>query len=113
MRASKGAMLSHGNLLHNVESCRLVLQTVEHDRFAVLLPMFHSYMLTVGLLLPDERRSSPELLGFDVAGALRRLAGNERLYDSLLVQFVEQQAGADQDLREALAGEDRGQFAGD
>ena len=48
----KGAMLSHGNLLHNVESCRRVLQTVEADRFAVLLPMFHSYMLTVGLLLP-------------------------------------------------------------
>lgn len=48
----KGAMLSHGNLLQNVESCRIVLQTVEHDRFAVLLPMFHSYMLTVGLLLP-------------------------------------------------------------
>ncbi len=48
----KGAMLSHGNLLHNVESCRLVLQTVEFDRFAILLPLFHSYMLTVGLLLP-------------------------------------------------------------
>src|SRR5689334_2043737 len=48
----KGAMLSHGNLLHNVESCRIVLKTVEVDRFAVLLPMFHSYMLTVGLLLP-------------------------------------------------------------
>ncbi len=48
----KGAMLSHGNLLHNLESCRIVLQTVEQDRFAVLLPMFHSYMLTVGLLLP-------------------------------------------------------------
>src|SRR5438105_5447652 len=48
----KGAMLSHGNLLHNVESCRIVLQTVEADRFAVLLPMFHSYMLTVGVLLP-------------------------------------------------------------
>ncbi len=48
----KGAMLSHGNLLHNVESCRLVLRTVETDRFAVLLPLFHSYMLTVGLLLP-------------------------------------------------------------
>jgi long-chain acyl-CoA synthetase len=45
-------MLSHGNLLHNVESCRIVLQTVEADRFAVLLPMFHSYMLTVGMLLP-------------------------------------------------------------
>jgi long-chain acyl-CoA synthetase len=48
----KGAMLSHGNLLHNVESCRIVLRTVSADRFAVLLPMFHSYMLTVGMLLP-------------------------------------------------------------
>ncbi len=48
----KGAMLSHGNLLHNVESCRIVLKTVAADRFAVLLPLFHSYMLTVGLLLP-------------------------------------------------------------
>ena len=48
----KGAMLSHGNLLHNVESCRIVLRTVAADRFTVLLPLFHSYMLTVGLLLP-------------------------------------------------------------
>lgn len=48
----KGAMLSHGNLLHNVESCRVVLETVDVDRFAVLLPMFHSYMLTVGTFLP-------------------------------------------------------------
>ena len=48
----KGAMLSHANLLHNVESCRLVLQCVHEDRMAVLLPMFHSYMLTVGVILP-------------------------------------------------------------
>ena len=48
----KGAMLSHGNLLHNVESCRLVLETVDMDRMAVLLPLFHSYMLTVGVFLP-------------------------------------------------------------
>ena len=48
----KGAMLTHRNLLHNVESCRIVLKTVSADRFAVLLPLFHSYMLTVGLLLP-------------------------------------------------------------
>ncbi len=48
----KGAMLSHANLLHNVESCRIVLQTVQTDRFVVLLPLFHSYMLTVGMLLP-------------------------------------------------------------
>jgi len=48
----KGAMLSHGNLLHNIESCRIVLKMVETDRFAVLLPLFHSYMITVGVLLP-------------------------------------------------------------
>ena len=48
----KGAMLSHGNLLHNVESCRICLHTMAEDRFAVLLPMFHSYMVTVGILLP-------------------------------------------------------------
>jgi long-chain acyl-CoA synthetase len=48
----KGAMLSHGNLLHNVESSRLVLRVTDVDRVAVMLPMFHSYMLTVGLLLP-------------------------------------------------------------
>jgi len=48
----KGAMLSHGNLLHNVNSCRIVLETIEDDRIAVLLPLFHSYMMTVGILLP-------------------------------------------------------------
>ena len=48
----KGAMLSHGNLLANVESCRLVLETVDQDRMGVLLPMFHSYMLCVGIFLP-------------------------------------------------------------
>lgn len=49
---SKGAMLTHANLLHNVHSCRQVLAAIDHDRFVVLLPMFHSFMLTVGVLLP-------------------------------------------------------------
>ena len=48
----KGAMLSHSNLLHNIESCRIVLETVNLDRMAVLLPLFHSYMITVGMFLP-------------------------------------------------------------
>jgi len=48
----KGAMLSHGNLLSNVQSCGEVLSAVEGDRFVVLLPMFHSFMMTVGVLLP-------------------------------------------------------------
>ena len=48
----KGAMLSHGNLLHNVASCRQVLDTIESDRFAIMLPLFHSYMLTACVFLP-------------------------------------------------------------
>jgi long-chain acyl-CoA synthetase len=48
----KGAMLSHGNLLHNVNSCRIVLESVPDDCFAVILPMFHTYMMTVGIFLP-------------------------------------------------------------
>jgi len=48
----KGAMLSHGNLLHNVESCRQVLEATGEDRFVVILPLFHTYMMCVGLLLP-------------------------------------------------------------
>ena len=48
----KGAMLSHGNLLANVQSCRVALEAVGEDRFAVVLPLFHSFMLTVGMLLP-------------------------------------------------------------
>ena len=48
----KGAMLSHGNLLHNIESCRMVLETVDVDCMAVVLPLFHSYMITVGMFLP-------------------------------------------------------------
>ena len=48
----KGAMLSHGNLLANVGSCRQMLSAVEFDRFVVLLPMFHSFMLCVGVMLP-------------------------------------------------------------
>lgn len=48
----KGAMLSHGNLLHNVNSCRIVLSMVEDDSFAVILPLFHTYMMTVGIFLP-------------------------------------------------------------
>lgn len=48
----KGAMLSNGNLLHNVNSCRQVLETVGDDRIVVLLPMFHSFMLCVGIMLP-------------------------------------------------------------
>jgi long-chain acyl-CoA synthetase len=48
----KGAMLSHGNLMTNVASCRVVLEAEEQDSLAVILPLFHTYMMTVGIFLP-------------------------------------------------------------
>jgi len=48
----KGAMLTHGNFLHNVASCVEVLGIRDDDRVVVALPQFHSFMFTVGTLLP-------------------------------------------------------------
>jgi long-chain acyl-CoA synthetase len=48
----KGAMLTHGNFLHNVASCMTALAVREEDRVVVALPQFHSFMFTVGTLLP-------------------------------------------------------------
>jgi long-chain acyl-CoA synthetase len=48
----KGAMLTHANLLANLHSCQRMLEAVGDDRFVILLPMFHSFMLTVGVFLP-------------------------------------------------------------
>ena len=48
----KGAMLTHGNFLHNVASCAAAFTVREDDRVVVALPQFHSFMFTVGTLLP-------------------------------------------------------------
>ena len=48
----KGAMLTHGNFLHNVASCVAALDVHEDERVVVALPQFHSFMFTVGTLLP-------------------------------------------------------------
>jgi len=48
----KGAMLTHGNFLHNVASCLAALEVQEDERVVVALPQFHSFMFTVGTLVP-------------------------------------------------------------
>ncbi|HEY1171837.1 MAG TPA: long-chain fatty acid--CoA ligase [Verrucomicrobiae bacterium] len=48
----KGAMLTHGNFLANVKSCVQALEMTADDRIVVMLPQFHSFMFTVGSLLP-------------------------------------------------------------
>lgn len=48
----KGAMLTHKNLLSNVESCTKSIHVTDKDNFICLLPMFHSFAFTVCILLP-------------------------------------------------------------
>jgi long-chain acyl-CoA synthetase len=48
----KGACLSHANLIANIRDILNVISVNEHDRFICLLPVFHSFALTVCILLP-------------------------------------------------------------
>ena len=44
----------------------------------------------------------PEIDGVDVVGGLKRVAGNKKLYRSLLTQFAEKQGDAATQISEAL-----------
>ncbi len=48
----KGAMLSHGNLLSNVVASARSIEANKRDRLMLILPMFHSFTLTVCIFLP-------------------------------------------------------------
>ncbi len=48
----KGAMLTHRNLLANIESFREILHVTEEDIFLAVLPMFHAFAATVLFLEP-------------------------------------------------------------
>ena len=49
---AKGAILTHGNLLANVNSCRQVIEVSSDDVFVTVLPLFHSFGATACMLLP-------------------------------------------------------------
>lgn len=48
----KGVVLSHGNLLANLEGIREAIAVREDDVFLVMLPLFHAFAVTTTLLLP-------------------------------------------------------------
>ena len=48
----KGVMLSHANLYSNVISSLQALEITSKDNLLLLLPMFHSFTLTVCILIP-------------------------------------------------------------
>ncbi len=48
----KGVELTHANLLANIRQILSVLDVMDTDRFFSTLPLFHSFGLTAGVLLP-------------------------------------------------------------
>ena len=48
----KGVILSHQNLLHNVDACAQAGEFDSRDAFLCLLPFFHTYAITGTILLP-------------------------------------------------------------
>ncbi|MBS1825193.1 MAG: bifunctional acyl-ACP--phospholipid O-acyltransferase/long-chain-fatty-acid--ACP ligase [Acidobacteria bacterium] len=48
----KGVVLSHDNILSNVDQVKASIEFSNRDRFFVALPMFHSFGLTAGVILP-------------------------------------------------------------
>ncbi|MBI3680875.1 MAG: bifunctional acyl-ACP--phospholipid O-acyltransferase/long-chain-fatty-acid--ACP ligase [Acidobacteria bacterium] len=48
----KGVVLSHDNILANVRQVRAMIEFSNRDRFFVALPMFHSFGLTAGVIMP-------------------------------------------------------------
>ncbi len=48
----KGVMLSHKNLISNINSCLKAIEVKSKDCFLMLLPMFHSFTLTASVFLP-------------------------------------------------------------
>ncbi len=68
----KGVMLSHRNLVANVQQCRISIRLERDDRVLAVLPFFHIYGMTVLLNLALRQRASLVTMPkFDLAEFLR------------------------------------------
>ncbi len=50
--APKGVMLTHKNILSDVEACLKRVRVTPRDKFSLLLPLFHSFTFTACLITP-------------------------------------------------------------
>ncbi|MBN1445703.1 MAG: long-chain fatty acid--CoA ligase [Candidatus Omnitrophica bacterium] len=73
--APKGAMLTHRNLLFNVNSVLQILQVDENDVFLTVLPLFHAFGATAGMITPLAAGAAiaavPKFTAGDVAQVIR------------------------------------------
>jgi acyl-CoA synthetase (AMP-forming)/AMP-acid ligase II len=68
----KGVMLSHRNLVSNVEQCRVSIRLGGEDRVLAVLPFFHIYGMTVLLNLALRQRATLVTMPrFDLSAFLR------------------------------------------
>jgi long-chain acyl-CoA synthetase len=58
----KGAMLSYKNIFSNMVGAKIILDVSPKDRVIVYLPMFHSFTLTIMVLLPIYFKASIVLI---------------------------------------------------
>ena len=109
----KGAMLSHHNLVSNTRSVKTALQLRPgQDRLLVVLPMFHSFAATVGMLTPAlHGLSMVPVIRFDPALVSRSIVdtgatvflGVPSMYN-LILRLDDEQAGHWQGIRFGVAG---------
>src|SRR5262249_13271830 len=102
----KGVILTHDNLLSNVESCQKAGEFDHRDGFLCLLPFFHTYAITGTFLLPltngskmvlVDRFQPTKVLGLiqehkisvflAIPSMYRVLAGTEGTFDLSSVRF--------------------------
>ena len=58
----KGAMLTYKNIFSNILGVNKIVKITQKDRFIAYLPMFHSFTMTVNLLLPLYSASPVEII---------------------------------------------------
>jgi long-chain acyl-CoA synthetase len=49
---SKGVMLTHGNIMSDVDACYRAFEYDHHDGFISVLPLHHTFEATAGMLIP-------------------------------------------------------------
>jgi long-chain acyl-CoA synthetase len=109
----KGAMLSHANLVANTRSVLAALELRPgEDRLLVVLPMFHSFAATVGMLTPllhglalaPLPRFDPTLVSETVAAVRATVfLGVPSMYN-LLLRLPDEQVAAWRSIRFGVAG---------